>query len=394
MATSSVALISADPDLRERLAEAFGPRATVTRLPDREELLRELAVLKPSLVLVDVGGQQPTEAIRKAADAAQAADAGLEVVALGDASNANLVITALRAGAVDFVDRSGEPAQLREQVLQRVATVPLPERGAPGDFTVVLGAGASATAGLFATNLAVLRAKAAGEGLLIDCAMPQPEADAALDLSPAYGLADAVRDLDRLDRTLLGSALAVHEASGLRLMPLAGRPDDETSLSPEHVLDALRTVRPLFRETVLYLGGVRHPQILAAVAAAATRLCLVAPQTYTAVRDAKALLDAIPTDLGARARTVLVVEEYSDDIALTDVQMRQTLGLASSVRLPAARAELLNSLNVGRPLVLDAPACAYARALQSLADVQPPSERRPFWARLKEGLLSRKEARA
>ena len=41
------------------------------------------------------------------------------------------------------------------------------------------------------------------------------------------------------------------------------------------------------------------------------------------------------------------------NFSLTDEQMRTTLGLARSARLPAARVDLINALNTGRPLVLD-----------------------------------------
>lgn len=54
-------------------------------------------------------------------------------------------------------------------------------------------------------------------------------------------------------------------------------------------------------------------------------------------------------------------------IGLTEEQMREALGVPRSVRLPAARVELINALNAGRPLVLEQPRAPYSRALEKLA---------------------------
>ena len=65
-------------------------------------------------------------------------------------------------------------------------------------------------------------------------------------------------------------------------------------------------------------------------------------------------------------RITLVVEDHMPGITLSEEQMRDALGLRRSVRLPAARVELINALNTGRPLVLDQPRAAYSRALRTL----------------------------
>jgi hypothetical protein len=62
-----------------------------------------------------------------------------------------------------------------------------------------------------------------------------------------------------------------------------------------------------------------------------------------------------------------VVEDYDPEIALTDAQVRQALGFERSLRLPQARTELLNSLNLGRPLVIDGPAGPYVQAVMQAA---------------------------
>src|SRR3546814_18967166 len=68
-------------------------------------------------------------------------------------------------------------------------------------------------ASLHAVNFAVLRAKAEPDAMLIDCTLPLSPVSAALDLKLGYTIGDALQDAERLDRTLLQSALEIGRAS-------------------------------------------------------------------------------------------------------------------------------------------------------------------------------------
>jgi pilus assembly protein CpaE len=118
---------------------------------------------------------------------------------------------------------------------------------------------------------------------------------------------------------------------------------------------------------ILNVGGIRHPGLLTEFTRAAARIYLVAPQKFTAVKACRDLLVQISPNPQVLDRITLVVEDHMPGITLSEEQMREALGLRRSVRLPAARVELLNALNTGRPLVLDQPRAAYSRALQRLA---------------------------
>src|SRR3546814_16474121 len=114
-------------------------------------------------------------------------------------------------------------------------------------------------ASLHAVNFAVLRAKAEPDAMLIDCTLPLSPVSAALDLKLGYTIGDALQDAERLDRTLLQSALARHPGSGLRLLPLAADPHDTVDhLSPESILTPVSPLRHFFPHNLLPPGGVRH----------------------------------------------------------------------------------------------------------------------------------------
>lgn len=286
------------------------------------------------------------------------------MITLGQAADAAQVLAAMRAGSVDFIDRGETAKLLREHIGPRLRQAASQARGEHG-LTVVIAAEAGVGATLFGVNLAFVRAAAAGEALLIDCALPATQADAALNLSPAYAFPDAVRDRERLDRTLLMASVASHPA-GVSLLPLATRASEDAVISPESFLRTLRTLRPLFAETVLLMGGMRHPGMLRAAVETATAIYLVCPQAFTAVREAKDLLTAMELGPDLAQRVCLVVEDYSPAITLGEDQMQAALGLRRTFRLPRARDDLLNSLNLGQPLVVDKPQGAYAEALRRL----------------------------
>ena len=379
-------LASDDAELERRLAEAVDGLADVLLIsPTAGNLLQTLVEAKPTILLVDQESRTPLHII---VGLVRRADPALHAVAIGDARNPDAVLGAVRAGATDFLDK-GEPRDvLRAQVLRHLQNGAEASRAAPGSFELVLSAQPGGGESLFALNLAVLRACAGGDMLFVDCSLPTSEAAAALDIRTAYTVQDAVKDIGRLDRTLVTSALARHPDSGLMVLPLAttAAPDVE-SVAPEALARLVAAVRPLFRDTLLAAGGVRSPGLLLEFMQAAGRIYFLCEQKFTALADGQQLLRRIDPGPEVLGRTVLVVDEHQPSISLTEEQMRTALGLTSSFRLPPSRVELINSLNTGHPLVLEQPRGAYALALAKGAGIDAPASSSP--RRLITGAVSK-----
>ncbi len=366
---NNLALASTDQRLLKRLTQTLDSVAAVNMVPpDIMGVTRDVARLKPSLLLLDVDPQTGLEGpVRELLEAIKLVDPRLEVLVLGDSQDPSAVLQAIRAGSVDFFDRNSDLDAVRIHMLGRQASYPVESRAEPGSFAVVLNGQPGSGENLFAMNLALLRARRAGEGLLIDCTLPSSEAGPALDLRPGYTFYDAVRDLDRLDRTFMQSALTKYEPVELHLMPLAAQSELDSALSPETFLTALGTVRSLFRETVINTGGLRHAALLSAICQSATDIFLVCQQKYSALRDCKTLLAGLPGDRSLRRRITLVIDEFDPAINLGEQQMCETLGLERSGRLPTSRVELFNGVNLGRPFVLESLHSPYIHAMEALA---------------------------
>ena len=246
-----------------------------------------------------------------------ALDPTLPVVVIGDSRNAADVLAAVRAGCSDFIDHEEPIATLHNHLKRCLAATVEPEQDVTGHFAVVLSAQPGSGAGLFALNLAIARASRSKEAWFIDCHLLVSEAGAALNVPLTYRLGDAVRDTGRLDRTLLLSSIAHHKLSGLRVLSLSLRSTDDLGLSQKTLLAALRGSRPLFGETVLNAGGIREPVLLNALAQWASDIFLVCPQKFTALRDARDLLGALPAGSDLARRVVLIVDEFSPGIDLS-----------------------------------------------------------------------------
>jgi pilus assembly protein CpaE len=349
------------------IASLEGIAAVIRSAPDTAPLLELCGKTKLDLILLDA---DPVDGFGTGLADVMRAVAGTDpdapVIVLGDEGDARSVLRAIRAGAADVIDRNAQGEALSGQLGRHLTGAPRGDAAGGGALTLVLS-GQPGGEGLFAVNLAVLRAKAAGGALLIDGALPSSEAGAALNVPLNYTIRDAVQDLPRLDRTLLSSALGHHAASGLHVLPLAVAGEEVHDIATDSIVSMQLVLRALFGEVILNAGGIRHPGLLTEFVRAAGRIYLVAPQKFTAVKACRDLLMQIGPSAQVLDRITLVVEDHMPGITLTDEQMREALGLRRSVRLPAARVELINALNTGRPLVLEQPRSPYARALEKLA---------------------------
>jgi pilus assembly protein CpaE len=363
------AIATFDNALSNRLLAVLDGIADLVRIdPDLPSLLDAVTAIKPDLVLIDIDSATGMPAdLAKTVIALHDIDPDHAVIAIGDETMAHAVLMAIRAGARDFVSRDSSVEQLLSSVAGHLGRAPRRDKTEAGTLTGVIGGESAAGGSSFAINYAVTRAIQKHDVLLIDCNLPSTEAGAALDLDFAYTIRDALQDLSRLDRTLLTSTLSRHAPSGLSVLPLALAGEDIGDLTPSAILSLLRVMRGLFGETVINIGGIRHAGLLKELLQTASRLYLILNQKFTTLKSCKELLTQLSPPAETLQRLTLIVDDYHDEITLTEQQIAAAMGLTQSARLPAARASLVNALNRGKPLVLAEPRHPYARAVGKLA---------------------------
>lgn len=374
---------SSDIALTDRLITALDGHATVVRVEPVAERLAEVAgTVRPDLAVVDIGrdgtGVETGFALLQAA---QDAEVTWPIVAVGGDGDSAMVLAAVRAGARDVLGRDSDTELLRGHIMRVLERTARSAAQPSGRLVAITAGQPNDGEGMFALNYAVAEAMRGGEVLLVDCHLPGNLAGPALDLGLNYTLRDAVHDLPRLDRTLLAGVLARHRASRLWVLPLSLGGREAADVTGDDILALCGVLRRLFDGVVINLAGLRHDALLHGLLAQAQQVYLVASQSFASAKACRELLAPLALAPDVAARISLVVPEYDPAIGLTDVQLRTTLGLGRSLRLPRARAALLNAANQGTPLVTAEPRHPYARAVAGLVAAPRPAARlaMPRW---------------
>lgn len=368
-----IILLSVDRAFADRIADLAGDGATVHLSPSiAPDLLDD-----PAVILIDQAALPPerslTAAIRAVADNAP----GRPIILATDDRDADRILQAMRAGADDIIARDGAEEETAA-VLARLLNGARAGQAPGGRLTLLLGPDAEAAA-LVATDMALSLSGPISSTLLVDCTLPTSAAQAYLDLPVSYGLASAIADMERIDASLLSSALARHEPSGLMLTTLDGGMGGEPAgIAPGDIAALVRLLLGCATDIVLCAGSLRHAGLLRDLAAMADRVDLVCAQSIRQLEGARRLIERIGPDGGALSHARLLVWNHQPGIMLDGRRMADLLGVSNHLALPVDRARMLNALNAGRPLALDSDGGAYMQAIRRASGLSPSAPRNPF----------------
>ncbi len=289
----------------------------------------------------------------------------LPAVALGDESAAQRVLAAMRSGAVDFLERDSTQEEFRAQIGQHLKRYRPSEVRMAAKVRAVVSARGNEGEAVFALNLAALAAKKAGEraSILLDFALPSGEIEIGLGVTSTYTVRDAIVDMPRLDRTLIASAVARDERSGMYLLPLTAAGENVRDMNGAAILSLIGLLRPMFQEIVINGGALTRGGGLQQLLPLVDDPYLVVRQDLASVKAASDLIRRANLDDEARLNITLVIPEADKSIALSPDEIADTLALKKVIQLPPARADVTNALNAGIPLAVSTPSSGYVRAI-------------------------------
>ena len=187
-----------------------------------DPVLRRVQSANPQVVLVDVPADNHTLALR-AIELIHQEVRDAVIFAVGSMAQPQVIVSAMRSGAREFIERPTTTTDLLEAFVRLTAAQRKVDREGPRGkvFTVVNakgGSGATTTA----VNLALALHSAHGNVALVDIA-PLGHAALHMNLKPQFTVADAIRNLHRLDSSLLESFMTRH-SGGLQLLAGANTP--------------------------------------------------------------------------------------------------------------------------------------------------------------------------
>jgi pilus assembly protein CpaE len=192
-----------------------------------DPILRQIQDVRSEVVLVDIDPQNVLRAIH-AIELIQNHTADIAVFAIGTMNNPETIVSAMRAGAREYLDRSASAESITD-AFSRFATSRGKARASSGRARVFAFANAKGGSGAttLAVNTAIALQEAHGGVLLVDFAH-LGHAALHLNVRPTFGLVDALQNLHRMDTSLL-QGLMTSCKNGLQL--LAG-PQQPQVLAP------------------------------------------------------------------------------------------------------------------------------------------------------------------
>ena len=226
----AVALLSEDREqsvvLNSRVESTNLARTVLSRVGfpvgPSDAVLRQLQDQRAEVVLVDIDAKNPQRAIRTI-ELIHSSIPEITIFAVGEMSQPTNIVSAMRAGAREFLDHAASREALIEALTRYSATLSRAQRSSSRARVLTFlnakgGAGTTTTA----VNVAVALQEAHGRVVLVDFA-PIGHAALQLNLRPQFTLIDALQNLHRMDGSLLDGLMTPYR-NGLHLLAGAQQP--------------------------------------------------------------------------------------------------------------------------------------------------------------------------
>jgi len=220
----SVVIIAADNEQRAVLqvlvdgtsvARAVHTHASFP-LAANDPVVRRIHATNADVVLIDIPADNAILALR-AIELLHQELPGVALFAIGSISQPQVIVGAMRAGAREFVERPTTTTDLLEAFVRLTAAQRKVNReGTSGKVFTVVNAKGGSGATTVAVNLALALHSAHGNTALVDLA-PLGHTALHMNLKPLFSVTDALRNLHRLDSSLLESFMTRH-GGGLQLL--------------------------------------------------------------------------------------------------------------------------------------------------------------------------------
>jgi pilus assembly protein CpaE len=287
----------------------------------------------------------------------------LPILAISAKGDGQAILQALRCGAREFLTA---PVVLEEllkalQRLQRTRGAADSAQGTNGSAKVeslviaIVGSRGGVGCTSLAVNLGATLAQEAGHSAaLIDLDLALGDCDVALDIDPAYTLADVALNIERLDMTFLRRSLGKHQGSGLSLLPHPVQLEDATLIREEHMQRVIGLLRASYSHLILDLSKGFSPTDITAMRMADVIL-LMAQLDLTSLRNVVRMMLTLGADetLGNKVQIILNRVGSETDISLKKAE--ETIGKPIYWQIPNDPKAMIESRNQGVPLLIHAP---------------------------------------
>jgi pilus assembly protein CpaE len=326
-----------------------------------DDLLAEVIRLRPAaaiLVLESEDADKDFSLIKKIGSVSPST----AIIAAAREASPGLILGSMRAGAREFLEIPIKATEL-DTVLNRIAELRTEESpDSHGRVVAVYSGKGGGGVSFFATNLA---AAMNNPTVLVDLNLQAGDSASFLGVDPKYSLADFVRNRARLDDALITSLLTPH-TTNLSLVAAPNEAHEAEDINADHVSEVVHLLRQKFGCVVLDLPHTFDP-ISVASFDLADDILIVLTLDIPGIRAAKRALKVFD-HLGYRRDKVrVVVNRWSKSIDVELHKIEGHLGEQLIGFVPNDYRKVMDSINLGRPLIESEPASKIAVEIKRIA---------------------------
>ena len=351
-------------EIKEAL-EASGRARVLAECDGPDNMHAEIIRLRPSAAVLILDADSPEKEfsfIKKLVGG----NPGTAIIAAAPNASPALILGSMRAGVNEFLQIPVIPEEF-ETVLKRVAELRVADHNSPGKSARVIavfsgkgGAGVS----FIGTNLA---ASFSEPTVLVDLNLQAGDAASFLGLDPKYSVADFARNRSRLDDSLITSLLTAHSAQ-LSLVAAPDEAHEAEEVKPEDISEILHLLGQKFERIVVDLPHTFDPITIAALDLA-DDILLTLTLDIPGIRSTKRALKVFDNLGYPRQKVSVVVNRWSKGIDVELHKVEGHLGEQLIGFVPNDYRKVMESINLGRPLVHTEPASKIALEIKRIASL-------------------------
>lgn len=360
----------------EWLRSALEPAADIARVnrTSLEDAISLIDMTGATLAFVEIGEGLGVSII----ESLLAVKPMLTVIAIGPAGNEQYVLSAMRAGARDYISpnmRTSELIGMVRRLEERISEKQAVERSAY-ELLSVYSARADVDTGFIALHIALLlqQRKDSQQTLLLDLGACAGDALGTLGIEGRYTFIDAVKNVRRLDRSLIESAFARH-SSGLTVLSLPDDIQEVEELSTSEVFLLLGTLQRHFDHIVLNIGGISPSEFLHLLLGRSKEQILVVDQSVPVCQRNLRACSRLREARVLKENAYLVIDRYRPRVPPSARELAERFEMKMGAVLPDNMEQRLMALNLNRNLVESAPRSAFIKKLRILTENIYPKTR-------------------
>ncbi len=366
----SVAIINnnkATRDALEALLKQFGDSVKlVGSAADFNEGVRILQISNPMVVILGI--QDPAIGVEQIRQIL-AKFPRTSVFVSSAQKSSDLILSAMRAGAVEYLLEPTESSDLAE-ALQKVGRLWLTkaaERPNEGKIISVYNPIGGMGTTTVAVNLAAALAANKEKVALVDLNLFSGDVASFLDVNPTYTLSSVTSNVARLDANFLMSVMTKH-STGVYVLTEPLEVDETLDITPEQILRVLALLRGVFSHVVIDTGG-SLAGCNQTTFESSDFILFNTVLTLPALKNAKRYLAAMGKKGLRKDKVKLVVNRYLPraDIKIEDAE--RVLDHKVYLTIPNEYKDVIASINKGMPIVNMSPRSPFSKSIVQLCEM-------------------------